>query len=1186
MKNYSTTLFRFFVYLMPFGLWAQDLPNIVPPSPEAASLGKFTEVPISHYTGLPNISVPIASYEVGGKSFPVSINYHARGVRVEEIASRVGIGWTLNAGGIITRQTRHISDDANLGYLDNNNFLINKLADETFFSDDNVRNDYYDNYLQGNPQELLDRIPDNFMIQAGSLSGKFIFDYKNGGVLQQKFSDMKIETSSNGNGIIDGFIVTDKDGFKYYFGFSAYDYDKVLTSYTIPMNGAMSYTGPTQPIPTYNTWHLMKIESPSGELVRFYYSLERPEFFRRSYDENTFGGGIINYTNEIESNQYQLDSIVHSLGTIKFVKEVTERSDLKLGFALDKIEILDNNDNLVKTYDLNQSYQSTEANSIMYTNGTLMQLESQASSRLFLDSIVEIGKNNVAKPATEFTYNSQKLPNRFSNAQDFWGYYNGAQNGQFLTILNYYYYPVHGGSGYAAAAYSNRSNNRAVDTLKSMAGMLERVKYPTGGTTKFVYEHNKGILGNEFDGIDLPQINPIGLSGASIGQFSTYDGDKYSKDVDLSNIVGSLMVNINLDNLPGNQDQACANPLDYCQFSILLHPINGNTNPLVILYTNQTEYASIPPGEYRLEVNPNESYFNGWNTDPMHPTEPYYFFSVNLSWDEGVDVQEDLVYAAGKRIKRIEFYDNYDPSSSGNIPTTYREYAYISSGTDPSPSGKILGLSSFVSIRKLPYNNAESGHPINPTENINFVEPLGSIPGSPLSSYQGNTIGYENVIEYIGDKNNNIGRTDYSFTIFKDSGAGFSNINGDSYMSFPYHPPNDMEWLRGLPKSVTHYKNEGGTFVPVKKSRTEYIYGGQEFDPGLNLYPSLLVPQTERLDLDVDMTDTNKLYHKDDIMYRLPLIHVYYQFSDGAITASTPLFYKTYHMTGGTVDPYYITETSYDENGNETVVVQTNNAYDYSKHYQPKNVITETSDGKSSIQIFTYPQDLLSSSYLNSNPPVPSTIEDHLDFQNKVVPIEVKSYKDLNDDGIADSNELLSTKKTNYDWDSTNSHILEPISVQTSKETVSLKDRVFFKRYDADGNILQVAKADGIDITYIYGYNNSLPVAKIENATYSQILGYVGGIQSASNADNDRCQDSGSCNEKALRSVLNTLRTNFPDAMITTYTYDPLIGVTSITDPRGYTVYYEYDDLHRLERVIDQDGNIMSENKYHYMLDN
>ena len=56
--------------------------------------------------------------------------------------------------------------------------------------------------------------------------------------------------------------------------------------------------------------------------------------------------------------------------------------------------------------------------------------------------------------------------------------------------------------------------------------------------------------------------------------------------------------------------------------------------------------------------------------------------------------------------------------------------------------------------------------------------------------------------------------------------------------------------------------------------------------------------------------------------------------------------------------------------------------------------------------------------------------------------------------------------------------------------------------------------------------------------------------------------------------------------MITTYTYEPLVGVTSITDPRGYTIYYEYDDLHRLKRVKDEAGHVVSENDYHYLLDN
>jgi YD repeat-containing protein len=52
--------------------------------------------------------------------------------------------------------------------------------------------------------------------------------------------------------------------------------------------------------------------------------------------------------------------------------------------------------------------------------------------------------------------------------------------------------------------------------------------------------------------------------------------------------------------------------------------------------------------------------------------------------------------------------------------------------------------------------------------------------------------------------------------------------------------------------------------------------------------------------------------------------------------------------------------------------------------------------------------------------------------------------------------------------------------------------------------------------------------------------------------------------------------------MITTYTHDPLIGVTSMTDPREDTVYYRYDAFNRLIEVKDRDGNILSENTYNY----
>jgi YD repeat-containing protein len=67
-----------------------------------------------------------------------------------------------------------------------------------------------------------------------------------------------------------------------------------------------------------------------------------------------------------------------------------------------------------------------------------------------------------------------------------------------------------------------------------------------------------------------------------------------------------------------------------------------------------------------------------------------------------------------------------------------------------------------------------------------------------------------------------------------------------------------------------------------------------------------------------------------------------------------------------------------------------------------------------------------------------------------------------------------------------------------------------------------------------------------------------------------------------LISEFQTLRQNNPNVQITSYTYDPLIGVTSMTDARGNVMYYEYDNLNRLKHVKDKDGNILSENLYNY----
>ena len=99
------------------------------------------------------------------------------------------------------------------------------------------------------------------------------------------------------------------------------------------------------------------------------------------------------------------------------------------------------------------------------------------------------------------------------------------------------------------------------------------------------------------------------------------------------------------------------------------------------------------------------------------------------------------------------------------------------------------------------------------------------------------------------------------------------------------------------------------------------------------------------------------------------------------------------------------------------------------------------------------------------------------------------------------------------------------------------------------------------------------PVAKIQNATYSQVVATGINFSTINNVNTS---------DASMRSELNKIRNGLPNAQVAIYSYKQGVGVTSMTDPSGYTMSYEYDIYNRLKRVRDQDGNIVSENEYHY----
>jgi hypothetical protein len=212
------------------------IPNIIPPSPEASKLANFVEVPVSYYTGTPNINIPITNVKSGALQLPISLTYNASGNRVEDIASWVGLGWTLNAGGVVTRVVRGLPDDhkanSSLNFFqvsESNTNMYNFLQSATLATES-----FYADAARG----CNDTEPDQFYFNFNGYTGKFSFDWnmvapasgqivdwnKNIKVDCSKKVTVRFITASGGspavtttNNVITGWVITAEDGTTYKF---------------------------------------------------------------------------------------------------------------------------------------------------------------------------------------------------------------------------------------------------------------------------------------------------------------------------------------------------------------------------------------------------------------------------------------------------------------------------------------------------------------------------------------------------------------------------------------------------------------------------------------------------------------------------------------------------------------------------------------------------------------------------------------------------------------------------------------------------------------------------------------------------------------------------------------------------------------------------------------------------------
>lgn len=169
------------------------------------------------------------------------------------------------------------------------------------------------------------------------------------------------------------------------------------------------------------------------------------------------------------------------------------------------------------------------------------------------------------------------------------------------------------------------------------------------------------------------------------------------------------------------------------------------------------------------------------------------------------------------------------------------------------------------------------------------------------------------------------------------------------------------------------------------------------------------------------------------------------------------------------------------------------------------------------------------------------------------------------------------TEKTTVNYSSytgTSGTLYRPSTVvkASSRTGSTITDQLTFSTYDGKGNLVAGRDWDGQQKVYIWGYNGAYIVAEVTGVVLSSVTSansVLSGIATTPLAG-------------ALPAVAETALRNLSNARVVSYDYQPLIGVSRITDVSGRTTTYNYDNEGRLSTVIDSDGHVIEKYNYNY----
>ncbi|AQX06875.1 hypothetical protein ATB99_10920 [Elizabethkingia meningoseptica] len=362
----------------------------------------------------------------------------------------------------------------------------------------------------------------------------------------------------------------------------------------------------------------------------------------------------------------------------------------------------------------------------------------------------------------------------------------------------------------------------------------------------------------------------------------------------------------------------------------------------------------------------------------------------------------------------------------------------------------------------------------------------------------------------------------------------------------------DKSHLRGSLKSVDYYDENGTSIIKkTENSYTNYENSATDLDQQTFIFPGVTVKQKYLASGDYDtdfevLMENTKKYNP-----------IYNNRSYTKVTNFLP--------NGIKVNEQYMKHDPETQN----IIFSGNKIYNGS-------VLENNTSDYETTEIF-YNQEGTSSSLLQGI--------------NKLdTPLAI--YKNKGDDFITGEQTHwynISQQKKEYEKSPTTSNLILPKKTTTSFANSNKVNEITNDYYDNKGNLLQTT-TNLKSSTVLYGYHQQYPIVKIEGATYEEIMKAFGLPETDPNSylnldiikKSDLDQDQ--TTESALILALDQFRTKpeFSNFQITTYTYDPLIGITSITLPNGIKQFYQYDTNNKLKAIADVNGNIIEEYEYKY----